>query len=88
MKFKKKHLASLLQAIKDIILSDGESILINDNFNKEDKTYVDENLTHIRFIWDLFWASKWSETHRDECSEYLDAHIQTALEYCYKELKK
>ena len=87
MKFSKEHLASLKKAICNITLTNGENILSNNNFINLENEYIENNLSHVRFIWDLFWASKWTKVDENRDLPYIDKHIQTALEAIYKDLK-
>lgn len=73
MKFQPTHYNSLKECIKQVI-------------NKPELQRDDKN--EVRYLWDLFWASKWTELHRDHYNEgdYYDSHIQTAIKTAVKEL--
>ena len=51
-----------------------------------EKIYQAEKLSHMRFIWDLFWLSKWSRDDENRSKNYMDTHITTVLEKIYKDL--
>ena len=74
MKFTSEHLNSLKQAIE----------ASNVDLKATAEHYKEKGYSETRFLWDIFWASKWSENNRDV--PYLDTHITTALRNAVNEL--
>jgi hypothetical protein len=39
-----------------------------------------------RFVWDIFWTTRFHLNFREECDKYLDDHIETATRKAINEL--
>lgn len=83
MKFSDKHYNSLKNCIVETLLTDDALISLENE-------YKAKNLSETRFLWDIFWFSKWASKCREDYNEgdYKDVHIQTALKAIVLELKK
>lgn len=82
MKFQSEHYETLKKCIGAAIQGTGKTIAELKEKSKE------LNESETRFLWNLFWASKWSQLHREQYNEgdYMDSHIQTALKNVVKDL--
>ena len=78
MKFTYEHLNSLKKAIIESDI----------NIKEMKLKYNSEGKTETRFLWDLFWISKWTKKEHKHYYEgdYNDSHIQTAMKSITKEL--
>lgn len=76
MKFTNDHFQSLKKSISGSDVDLLESA----------KAYKEKGYSETRFLWDIFWASKWSYHNRDASAIYLDTHIQTAIKKAVAEL--
>jgi hypothetical protein len=78
MKFTSKHLESLKIAIIESDI----------NIKEMKLKYNIEGKSETRFLWDLFWMSKWTKKEHKHYYEgdYNDSHIQTAIKSIVKEL--
>lgn len=77
MKFTLKDYRSLKRAVKMTGVDIQESL---DHYKKQGIG----NDPEVRFIWDLFWASRWSKSNRGNI--YRDNHIETAMRKIVREL--
>ena len=80
MKFTTEHFEDLKNRVRKI----NERLSLNNLI----QAYKDENIGNdpwIRVHWDIFWATKFSQDHRDEKS-YMDTHILTAIKQAVKEV--
>jgi len=84
MKFTPEHYAELKGLVAEVVKKTGKSI------KQCRKDYEAINLSEIRFLWDLFWLTKWPRIMRERGEEmdYLDTHISTALRKIVKELEE
>lgn len=82
MRFTKQDAETLTNSIKIALINKGVDILTLE------RDYKTLELSETRFLWDLYWLSKWSENNRFEASKYNDSHIQTALKNIVKQLKQ
>lgn len=73
MKFTDSHLESLESCIKPLFETNNPIIIQGDKSEQ-------------RYLWDIFWESKWTTKFRDHYNEgdYLDTHIQTAIKNIVK----
>lgn len=81
MKFTAEHYKNLLDCIESTGI----------DLNESRKQYISKSIGNnpeLRFIWDVFWASKYSKIHVDESRLYLDKHIETATKKAINELIK
>lgn len=81
MKFSKKHYESLKLCVKNTLQKWNTTI-------SDVKSLHYHSKPEICFLWDLFWASKWSSICLSEYLEgdYKDDHITTAMRAIVKEL--
>ncbi len=81
MKFTEEHYKNLLDCIEST------GINLSDSLNR----YLSKNIGNNpekRFLWDVFWTSKYPVIHREEYKNYTDNHIETALKRAVKEIIK
>ncbi len=81
MKFTKEHYKNLLDCIEST------NIDLSNSLNHYLSNKIGNN-PEKRFLWDVFWASKYSNIHREDSQNYLDSHIETAVKRAVKELIK
>lgn len=77
MKFSTEHYTNLKNAVIEAV----------NDLHTEISDLREEGQSETRFVWDLFWACKWSKSADYRQSNYLDSHIQTALKNIVKELE-
>lgn len=82
MKFDKKHYQTLKESIKTALT--GKDIKqLSDQYHNEGKSIE-------RFVWDIFWLSKWTTNYKEQYynGDYADAHIFTATKKAMDEIYK
>lgn len=76
MKFSTEHYSDLKKAIANSCV----------DLKATKEAYKEKGLSDTRFIWDIFWASRWSQTDAGRAADYMDTHIQTATKTAINEL--
>ncbi len=76
MKFTAEHYKSLKQHIANIGL----------NLKQEQAWSKARRESDVKFLWDIFWKSKWSVSHKNYHSLYEEPHLLTAINKAVKEL--
>lgn len=79
MKFTQKDFKNLLDCIETagIDLKESREHYIKNNIGNDPEK---------RFVWDVFWTSKYSRIHREDSEKYADNHIETATKKAIKTL--
>lgn len=82
MKFTENHYNSLKECMANALNAQ------NLNINTLKESATNEGRSEIRFLWDMFWFSRWTTVRREDYinGDYMDSHIQTAIKQVVKEL--